>query len=126
MKTGKVRVLRDSLARGKGGDPAYAAAKFRQATETLATRFGTLRERLWYAYRDFQPVSAHDMPPHLLGALQSLKQDFGRLEPNARDEDRIGATVGRIRRSGCEDLARRVVQICDALDEWMRSQRPSV
>ena len=120
----KVRIVRDPLPERGTGDPAYAAAKFDEAVHTLATHFGSLRERLWLAYGDFQPVSERDMPPHLIEALKMLKRDFSRLAPNARSQDSVGATVSRIRRKGCEDLAERVVRMSDALRTWVQ-KRPA-
>lgn len=92
----------------------YAEEKFGNAKRLVGKRKGGIREALYCAFVQIQPIDPSELPVYLRLEYNSLISDLTSVEPVA-DEGRVRATIGNLSNQEIEALVRRFREFDEAL-----------
>ena len=95
----------------------YAHEKFTMAIRSMAVDPGDVRERLETAYLTLQVVDPKELPLPLQENLQWIRNQLSWRAPRHEREGSLRATLVRMRKATGAKIARRILEVKEALDE---------
>lgn len=101
---------------------SYAFGKFSAAYYQLAIGPGEIKSRLLAASDEFWAVDPEMLPFEIKINIDWIRDQLMRF-PSIRDEGEIAATIRRIQRCTCVEIAKRVVLIYSLLESELSAQR---
>jgi len=96
----------------------YASGKFSNAYYALATGEGDIKQRLLASSDIFWAVDPEMLPPHIQPIFNEIKDQLMRF-PAKNNEGEVQATIHRIRRSTCVEIAKKVILVGSLLEEYI-------
>lgn len=93
----------------------YALEKFSDAVRTLAVGPGDVRSRLLTASLGFHTVRAEDLPGSLRRNLRWIERMLTRSAPRWKGDGRVPASLAQMQNRTGARIARRIVDLQDAL-----------
>lgn len=99
----------------------YAFGKFSSAYYALAIGAGDIKQRLLASSDIFWAVSPEMLPPGIRPHFVWIKDQLMRF-PSVNNEGEVKATIHRIHRSTCVEIAKRVILVSSLLEEYISSK----
>jgi hypothetical protein len=101
---------------------SYAFGKFSEAYYQLAIGAGDIKPRLLAASDKFWAVDPEMLPQEIKKHFIWIRNQLMRF-PAIRDEGKVKATIHRIHRSTCVEIAKRVVLVYSLLESELSIRR---
>jgi len=96
----------------------YAHEKLHHATYVLATRFEELTTRLSYAYREFMPINAEEIPA-------TLKEDYEWIMTELHRDGSLDETLSQMAEGKAIEIAAAIWNLASNLGFCLAEKRRS-
>lgn len=117
MSKNKATLKKKQVEDSKSESPFnyYALGRFRDAVYFLATEPGHVRSRLCSAFNCFHMLKSYMLPVEVQSDFEWVMQQLTKYSPECKGQGSVCATLDRIRNSTGVNIAKRIVQIHEAI-----------
>lgn len=126
VSSASIAVSRDKKGRWKEKEITvsynHAYERFYLALEQLATAPGDVRSRLERAYSHLDGLLLRELPGDLRTDFEWIKRMLTRREPRWEDDNRIKASLARMRNSTGVKIAKRILKLKETLGRRLRGE----